>query len=104
MTKGNVPCPCGSGKKFKRCCRNQERPPEQCFFCKQMESPDRKGTIQGQYVKIVDKDKSTEEDAWACDACIRKQQGTSDPSAALLMMMATMPWLNGSRVNKRKRG
>jgi len=97
MTKGNAICPCGSGKKFKRCCRDKERPPEQCFFCKTMESPDRKGPVQGRYAKIIDKDRNTETDGWACEACIRKQQSTAGPSVALMMIMANSPWLHKAK-------
>jgi hypothetical protein len=84
---GNDRCPCGSGKKFKRCCRNQGRPLEQCFFCKKTESPDRKGPVQGRYAVL----KGTEQDIWSCEDCITEQQG-GDNGALLLLSLAASLW------------
>ena len=28
----NKPCPCGSGKKYKKCCLNKEKPPESLLW------------------------------------------------------------------------
>ena len=56
MTRGNDRCPCGSGLKFKRCCRNKGRDPETCHFCGKKE-PERSSAACA-----------------ACVACIEKQR------------------------------
>jgi hypothetical protein len=44
MPRGNDRCPCGSGIKFKRCCRNKGRDPETCHFCGKKEPE-----VEGEY-------------------------------------------------------
>ena len=96
MPRGNERCPCGSGLKYKRCCRGKDRPPETCHFCGRKEPE-----VSGKYAVLVDKDGTEQkEQIFACDACIEKRRPGSNADASLLplMMAAAGMW----RVPKRR--
>jgi hypothetical protein len=88
--RGNERCPCGSGLKFKKCCRGKDRPPETCHFCGRKEPE-----VSGKYAVLVDKDGTEQkEQIFACDACIEKRQPGSEHDASLLpmLLMASGMW------------
>lgn len=89
--RGNATCPCGSGLKFKRCCRNKSRDPETCRLCGCKE-PDERGK-HGEYVTLVSEDGSEEPGVWVCKGCIEKRQPKSDGLGILpLMLLAAGEW------------
>jgi hypothetical protein len=100
MMRGNDRCPCGSGLKFKRCCRSKDRPPETCHFCGKKEPE-----VKGEYAVLVNKDGTEDkEQIFACMACIEKQRPGGDASAnglLPLMVMAAGTW--GFRVPRAPR-
>jgi hypothetical protein len=49
----NDPCPCGSGKKYKKCCFEKDEVPKKKHQFKKIESP----KISGLFDKIGPKDK-----------------------------------------------
>jgi len=92
---GNQRCPCGSGLKFKRCCRDKDRQPETCHFCGRKEPE-----VQGKYAVLVDKDGTDlKMEIFACTDCIEKQQPGSEHDASLLpmMLMASGMWRGPKR-------
>lgn len=92
--RGNAKCPCGSGLKFKRCCRNKERDAETCYFCGKVESKEVKGSYTTLIEKAEDRDKK-EPDIWACEECISEQQPGSDGDFLIpLMMIFGSKWIN----------
>lgn len=96
MPRGNDRCPCGSGLKFKRCCRNKGRDPETCHFCKRVESEE----VRGRYADLVD-DVGKEEskklaDIWACEDCIEKQKGSKGDVGVLPLMLLGL-WGHGRK-------
>ena len=99
MTQGNAKCPCGSGLKYKKCCRNKGRDPETCHFCGRKEPE-----VSGEYAVLVDRDgKEQQERIFACKGCIEKQRLGGDTSglAELLVMAAG---LSGFRLPRKPRG
>jgi hypothetical protein len=96
--RGNERCPCGSGLKFKRCCRDKGRDPETCHFCGKKEPE-----VKGEYAVLVNKDGTEDkEQIFACTACIEKQRPGGDSSGLLpLMVMAAGAW--GCRVPRTPR-
>jgi len=91
MPGGNEKCPCGSGKKFKRCCRDRDRPPETCHFCGRKEPE-----VSGEYVRLVKKDK-TEEPGFACTDCIEKRRDKTTSFAGMEIMVLASMWANKRR-------
>lgn len=91
MTKGNDRCACGSGLKFKRCCRNKGREPETCYFCKKLEAPG----VKGQYATL----KETEQEVWVCQSCIDERMDDSG-KLNLAMMLAMVAGFKGGKGGK----
>jgi hypothetical protein len=100
--RGNERCSCGSGLKFKRCCRNKGRDPETCHFCKRVESAE----VKGEFVTLVSKSqdippKETEEHGWACADCISER--TSKGGSAILLPMMLLAAGGWGKAGPRRR-
>lgn len=77
----NQPCPCGSGKKYKKCCSGKDqREPYTCSFCGAKE-----GDVEGEEVVLVDGDE--ERPGWACSECVSKRRKSGE---AFLPILATL--------------
>jgi len=87
MTKGNAKCPCGSGLKFKRCCRNKDRDPETCRFCGRKEPE-----VKGEYVTLVSKDKSEEPGVFVCNDCYEERRPKDTGLGIMPLVLAAGLW------------
>jgi len=85
MPRPNDRCPCGSGLKFKRCCRNKDRDPETCFFCKKVEVRE----TRGRFVSVEGSE------VWVCESCFeerRDKSGGLDVAMMLAMIAGFKGW------------